>query len=42
MTLITEYPDGTIYGAAFVVGHTAQMEILLSAYGARQEIVAGS
>lgn len=39
MTLITEYPDETIYGEEFVAGHTAQMELVLSAYAAWQEIV---
>lgn len=42
MTLITEYPDETIYGEEFVAGHTAQMELVLSAYAAWQEIVAVS
>jgi hypothetical protein len=42
MTLITEYPDETIYGDAFVAGHTAQMETVLSAYSAWQEIMASS
>jgi len=42
MTLITEYPDETIYGDAFVAGHTAQMETVLSAYGAWQEIMTSS
>ena len=42
MTLITEYPDETIYGAEFVAGHTAQMETVLSAYSAWQEIMASS
>ncbi len=42
MTLITEYPDETIYGEAFVAGHTAQMETVLSAYRAWQEIMASS
>jgi hypothetical protein len=42
MTLITEYPDETIYGAEFVAGHTAQMETVLSAYSAWQEIMAVS
>ncbi|MBK0021837.1 peptidase M14 [Brucella pseudogrignonensis] len=36
LTLITEYPDETIYGDAFVKGHTAQMETVLSAYEALQ------
>ncbi len=34
MTLITEFPDETIYGEAFVFAHTAQMEAVLAAYGA--------
>ncbi|ASW09307.1 M14 family metallopeptidase [Rhizobium sp. 11515TR] len=42
ITLITEYPDETIYGDAFIAGHTAQMETVLSAYGAWQEIMASS
>ncbi|MGY5778493.1 M14 family metallopeptidase [Rhizobium sp. LEGMi135b] len=42
MTLITEYPDETIYGQAFIAGHTAQMETVLSAYSAWQEIMASS
>lgn len=39
MTLITEYPDETIYGDEFIAGHTAQMETVLSAYDAWQEIL---
>ncbi|MCZ7447545.1 M14 family metallopeptidase [Agrobacterium rhizogenes] len=39
MTLITEYPDETIYGDDFITGHTAQMETVLSAYDAWQEIL---
>ncbi|MGH6761112.1 MAG: M14 family metallopeptidase [Phyllobacterium sp.] len=38
MTLITEYPDETIYGEAFIKGHTAQMETVLAAYDALQMI----
>lgn len=38
VTLITEYPDETIYGAAFVAGHTAQTETVLAAYEAWQDI----
>ncbi|MBC2885572.1 peptidase M14 [Ochrobactrum sp. CM-21-5] len=38
LTLITEYPDETIYGDAFVKGHTAQMETVLSAYDALQAL----
>ncbi|MCT7377819.1 peptidase M14 [Chelativorans salis] len=34
MTLITEFPDETIYGEAFVFAHTAQMEAVLAAYEA--------
>ncbi|WP_425483138.1 peptidase M14 [Chelativorans alearense] len=38
MTLITEFPDETIYGEAFVFAHTAQMEAALAAYGAYNTI----
>lgn len=38
LTLITEYPDETIYGKSFVDGHTAQMETVLAAYEAFQSI----
>lgn len=38
LTLVTEYPDETIYGEDFIAGHTAQMETVLSAYEAMQEI----
>ncbi|WP_414475393.1 M14 family metallopeptidase [Microvirga sp. M2] len=38
LTLITEYPDETIYGDEFVAGHTAQMETVLSAYEAWQKL----
>ncbi|WP_042698139.1 M14 family metallopeptidase [Azospirillum sp. B506] len=40
VTLITEYPDETIYGDAFIQGHTAQMATALAAYEAWQELVA--
>ncbi|GGB02702.1 peptidase M14 [Brucella endophytica] len=40
ITLITEYPDETIYGEDFTAGHTAQMETVLSAYEAWQELQA--
>ncbi|MGV1871851.1 M14 family metallopeptidase [Agrobacterium rosae] len=40
MTLITEYPDETIYGDDFIAGHTAQMHTVMSAYEAWQEIMA--
>ena len=36
LTLITEYPDETIYGDDFITGHTAQMETVISAYEAWQ------
>lgn len=42
LTLITEYPDETIYGDDFITGHTAQMETVLSAYEAWQEIFNGN
>lgn len=42
VTLITEYPDETIYGDAFVAGHTAQMKTVLAAYDAWQAIMAQS
>lgn len=38
LTLITEYPDETIYGEAFTKGHDAQMETVLSAYDAWQHL----
>lgn len=38
MTLITEYPDETVYGDAFVKGHTAQMETVLASYDALQAL----
>ncbi|KAA0911271.1 M14 family metallopeptidase [Pusillimonas sp. ANT_WB101] len=37
ITLITEYPDETIYGENFIRGHTAQMETVLAAYQALQK-----
>ena len=40
MTLITEYPDETIYGDDFIRGHTAQMKTVLSAYDALQNLAA--
>lgn len=40
LTLITEYPDETIYGEDFVRGHNAQMQTVLSAYDALQKICA--
>ena len=38
MTLITEYPDETVEGAAFEAAHRAQMETVLAAYDALQEM----
>ena len=38
LTLITEYPDETIYGDDFVTGHTAQMETVISAYDVWQTL----
>ncbi|MEZ2132193.1 MULTISPECIES: M14 family metallopeptidase [unclassified Sinorhizobium] len=40
LTLITECPDETIYGDGFIDGHTAQMETVLAAYDAFQELSA--
>lgn len=42
VTLITEYPDETIYGDDFIAGHTAQTETVLAAYDAWQELQAPS
>jgi len=42
VTLITEYPDETIYDDLFVAGHTAQCETVLAAYEAWQEIMKDS
>jgi len=38
MTFITEYPDETIYGPAFIAGHDAQTEFVLAAYEAYQQL----
>ncbi|MCG8709391.1 hypothetical protein JHU04_002636 [Brenneria sp. 4F2] len=40
MTLITEYPDETIYGEAFIAGHTVQMETVMAAYAVWQTLQA--
>ncbi|OMQ44431.1 M14 family metallopeptidase [Ensifer sp. 1H6] len=40
LTLITEFPDETIYGDAFVSGHDAQRETVLAAYEAFQSMMA--
>ncbi|KXG85121.1 M14 family metallopeptidase [Agrobacterium bohemicum] len=42
MTLITEYPDETIYGDDFITGHTAQMQTVMAAYEAWQDIAVAS
>ncbi len=36
LTLITEYPDETVYGDAFIAAHTAQMATVVAAYDAWQ------
>lgn len=38
LTLITEFPDETIYGDEFVLGHTAQMATVVGAYDAYQTL----
>lgn len=38
MTLITEYPDETIYGDAMRAGHAAQQATVLTAYQALQDL----
>ncbi|PDT43755.1 peptidase M14 [Sinorhizobium fredii] len=38
LTFVTEYPDQTIYGSAFVAGHDAQTEFVLAAYEAYQQM----
>lgn len=38
LTLITEYPDETVYGDAFIAGHEAQMQTVLAAHGAWQRL----
>lgn len=40
LTLITEYPDETVYGDAFRAGHAAQMATVLAAYDALQALPA--
>ncbi|MFC0225308.1 hypothetical protein [Serratia aquatilis] len=37
LTLLTEYPDETIYGAGFIRGHTVQMATVIAAYDALQK-----
>lgn len=38
LTLITEYPDETVYDAAFQAAHEAQMAVVLSAYRTLQDL----
>lgn len=38
LTLITEYPDETLYGAPFIAGHEAQMHTVLAAREAWQRL----
>ncbi|MFV0294310.1 MAG: peptidase M14 [Paracoccus sp. (in: a-proteobacteria)] len=38
LTLITEYPDETIYGDTFIAAHTAQMRTVLAAHAAWQRL----
>ncbi|MCQ0093298.1 peptidase M14 [Roseovarius sp. M141] len=38
LTLITEYPDETLYGAPFIAGHGAQMQTVLAARAAWQRL----
>lgn len=42
LTLITEYPDETIYGQDFIAAHTAQMQTVLAAHGAWQQLSASA
>lgn len=41
MTLITEFPDETIYGDEFVLGHEAQAATVIAAYDIYQAMMAG-
>lgn len=38
LTLISEYPDETIYGADYVAGHQAQMRMVLAAHAVWQNL----
>lgn len=40
LTMITEYPDETLYGDAFRAGHEAQMAAILAGYEALQDLPA--
>lgn len=42
LTLITEYPDETIYGPAYAAAHEAQMQTVLAAHAAWQRLAASS
>ncbi|NHF73440.1 M14 family metallopeptidase [Paracoccus xiamenensis] len=42
LTLITEYPDETIYGPAFIRAHEAQMQTVLAAQAAWQGLAASA
>ena len=42
LTLITEFPDETIYGDAFVFGHSVQMQTTIAAYEIYQDLAAAS
>lgn len=39
LLLVTEFPDETIYGDTFVLGHTVQMETVTAAYDCYQELM---
>lgn len=41
LRIVSEYPDETIYGRAFISGHDTQTEFVLAAYEAYQQIPAG-
>ncbi len=41
MTLITEYPDETIYGSDFCLAHEAQTQTIISAYTHFQKLYSG-
>ncbi|MDB5541268.1 MAG: Peptidase carboxypeptidase [Devosia sp.] len=41
MTLISEFPDETIYGEEFILGHTAQTATVIAAYDAYQALATG-
>ena len=39
LTLITEFPDETIYGDDFIFGHSVQMQTTIAAYEIYQSLV---